>query len=207
MSFPSDITSALSGATLSQLRSWRAGASPLLAPEYGVKPKALYSFRDVVALRTVVRLRSQVSLQKVRKAFRSMKDMDLTEHPSRYTLVADSSSVFLVDNEGATDLVKNPKQRVLIDLYDVFAPFTNFRDEEVVDFLHPRKSLEVREARVGGWPTIADTRVPFDTVALLVADGDVPPEDVEMYFPGVDQNAVADAVSFHDQIARIGRSA
>lgn len=207
MSFPAEITSALSGATMSQLRTWRGGSSPLLAPEYGVRPKVLYSFRDVVALRTVVRLRKEVSLQKVRKAFRAMKDMDLTEHPSRYTLVTDQDSIFLVDTEGATDLVRKPRQRVLIDLYDVFAPFTNFKDEPVVDFLHPRKHLEVREARAGGWPTIADTRVPFDTIANLVADGDVDHRDVEHYYPGVPLAAVADAVSFQMQIEQIGRSA
>lgn len=68
MSFPGDLTAALTGATMSQLASWRQGRPPILAPEYGNKPSALYSFRDVVALRTVVKLRSDVSLQKIRKA-------------------------------------------------------------------------------------------------------------------------------------------
>jgi len=47
-----------------------------------------YSFRDVVALRTFVYLRSrEVPLQRVRKAVRSLRDMGATEHLSSYQLV------------------------------------------------------------------------------------------------------------------------
>lgn len=208
MSFEADITSALTGATAHQLRSWRSGASPLLLPEYGVRPRAMYSFRDLLALRAVVKLRSETSLQKIRKAFRSLQDMDLTEHPSNYTLVAGPDSIYLVEgHREATDLVKKPGQRVLASLDDVFAPFSNFREEPVVDFLHPRERLEVREGRIGGWPTVRDTRVPFDLVARLVSTGEIPASEVGEHFPTVQAGDVSDAVDFDRQIAEIGRSA
>jgi uncharacterized protein (DUF433 family) len=203
MSFPADITSALSGVTPSQLKSWRRGDSPLLVPEYGVRP-TLYSFRDVVALRTMAKLRGEVSLQKVRKAFRALRNMDLTDHPSRYKLVTDQDSIFLIEDDGATDLIRHPGQQVLVDLDDVLAPFVNMRKEQVVDFRRPRPHLQVREGRVGGWPTIADTRVPFDTIARLVDGGDIDPSEVKRFYPGVSAAAVADAVSFQQQIERIG---
>ncbi|MGW4370695.1 DUF433 domain-containing protein [Nocardia takedensis] len=203
MSFPADITSALSGVTPSQLKNWRRGESPLLVPEYGVRP-TLYSFRDVVALRTMAKLRGEVSLQKVRKAFRALRDMDLTDHPSRYKLVTDQDSIFLVEDDGATDLVRHPGQQILVDLDDVLAPFVNMRKEQVVDFRRPRPHLQVREGRVGGWPTIADTRIPFDTIARLVDGGDIDPSEVKRFYPGVTAAAVADAVSFQKQIERIG---
>ncbi|RJO77593.1 DUF433 domain-containing protein [Nocardia panacis] len=207
MTFPADLTSALTGATLSQLSRWRRGDSPLLVPELGVRPQAQYSFRDLMALRTVVKLRSEVSLQRIRKAFASLQGMDLTEHPSRYTLTTDGVTVFLIEADGATDLVRRPGQRVLATLNDVFAPFTNFRGENVVDFLHPRPRLAVREGRAGGWPTIRDTRVPYDTIARLVANGDVPASAVGDYYPTVQPADVPDAVDFDRQVVHIRQPA
>jgi uncharacterized protein (DUF433 family) len=122
--------------------------------------------------------------------------MDLTDHPSRYTLMTDGTSVFLVEGEEAVDLVKTPGQIVLTTLDDVFRPFLNFKQQEVVDFLNPRPRLEVREARMGGWPTIVGTRVPYDTVANLVADGDIPASAIGDYFPTVEPEDVPDAVDF-----------
>ena len=134
--------------------------------------------------------------------------MDLTEHPSNYVLVARAESIYLVEgDQDATDLVKQPGQRVLATLDDVFAPFSNFKGTSVVDFIHPRERLEVREGRIGGWPTIRDTRVPFDTVARLVSTGDIPASEVSLHFPTVRVGDVADAVDFERQIAEIGKAA
>lgn len=202
MSFPVDITSALTGATKPQLQRWRTGASPLLVPEYGIKPQALYSFRDLVALRTVVKLRSETSLQKIRKAFRELQNMELTEHPSNYTLIARGDSIYLVEGDSeATDLVKVPGQRVLASLEDVFAPFLNFRQEQVVDFLHPRKRLEVREGRMGGWPTIKGTRIPYDTIAgLQRGEHGISATEVQRFYSAVSAEAALDAISFDKQV-------
>ncbi len=57
------MAAALSGATISQLRHWRSvRTGPLLAPEIATAPRAVYSFQDVLALRTFVRLRENTSL-------------------------------------------------------------------------------------------------------------------------------------------------
>ncbi|NKR24060.1 DUF433 domain-containing protein [Rhodococcus hoagii] len=202
MTFPVDLTCALTGATKGQLASWRRPPNPLLAPEGGRSP-VLYSFRDVLALRTMVFLRSQVPLQRIRVAFESLGQMNLTDHPSRYKLTTDGSSIYLIDETGATDLVKKPGQRVLADLEQIMRPFPNFRDEMVVDFVHPRDNLELREGRMGGWPTILGTRIPYDTVARLQRGGPgvaVPPEEIERFYPSVSVAAAIDAMSFDEQV-------
>ncbi|WP_067823959.1 DUF433 domain-containing protein [Nocardia inohanensis] len=202
MAFPVDLTCTLTGATRHQLSAWRTGASPLLVPEVAIKPKALYSFRDVLALRTMVFLRSQLPLQRIRKAFRQLVEFDLTEHPSRYKLVSDGQSVFLIDDSGqATDLVLHPGQKVIAELSEVFAEFRNFNDTPVVDFLHPRKLLEVREGRMSGWPTIVGTRIPYDTIAgLQRGDHRIDPSDVRRFYPAVSPEAAVDARSFDEQV-------
>lgn len=197
MAFPSELASVLSGASMSQLSHWRS-APALLTPELSTKPKAIYSFRDIVALRTFVRLRKELPLQRIRTALTTLQDYDLTEHPSSYQLVTDSKTVFLVDGEGeeVVDLVKRRGQTVLLSMADVFAPFTNLQGQDVVDFRRPRQNIEVRERRLGGWPTIAGTRVPYDTVALLLSDGSVLAEDAHYYYPAVTTQGALDAADF-----------
>ncbi|MGO4859617.1 DUF433 domain-containing protein [Arthrobacter sp. 2MCAF14] len=192
---------------MAQLRHWRSTPT-VLAPEIATKPRALYSFRDIVALRTFVRLRKELSLQRIRTALNTLEDYDLTEHPSSYQLVTDSKTVFLVDGEGpeVVDLVKRRGQTLLLSMADVFAPFTNLQGQDVVDFRYPRTNIEVRERRMGGWPTIAGTRLRYDTVALLLGDGSVDPEDAHYYYPAVTTQAALDAADF-DSAVRARRTA
>lgn len=194
--FPTNLTAVLTGASRSQLRRWNS--TGLLVPELATKPRLLYSFRDVVALRTVVRLRSETSLQKVRKAFARMPTLDLTEHPSKYGFGTDGDTIVVADNDGNTiDLVANPGQYHILSLADIFESFRTNRGDTVVDFLHPREHLEIRAGRLGGWPTIAATRIPYNTIADLVSEGEVSLDEVNHFYPGVDADSAADALDFH----------
>ena len=134
MSFPVDLTAALSGASVAQLHSWRR--THLLEPEVQDNP-VRYSFRDVVALRTFVYLRSKLPLQRIRKAMDQLRKWDLTEHPAAYMLVTEGDSVFLVQEERAIDLVRRPGQEVIYSLANVFAPFENMQGRSVADFRRP----------------------------------------------------------------------
>ncbi|ALY07678.1 antitoxin [Gordonia phage Oregano] len=200
MAYPIDLTIVLSGATRAQLANWRRRENPVLIPEVSSTPRVLYSFRDVVALRTIAKLRSELSLQKVRRAFDSLRsDLDLTDHPSEYKLIAFNDSVVLVKDGEATDLVKHPGQQFLVTMDDVFAEFENLKGQRVVNLLNPRDGIEVKPGRLSGWPTVRDTRVGYDTVAELVAGG-VPPEEVPEYYPTVQAQYVSDAVDFADLV-------
>ena len=200
MVFPVDLVSTLSGASLGQLQNWRA--TDLLVPEISRRPRALYSFRDVVALRTMVRLRSQVSLQKIRAAFNTLREFDLTEHPSSYELLEHDNSIFLVHDDEGIDLVKRKGQRLLMTLDDVFSPFQNLQGNAVVDFRRPAPDIAVREQRMGGWPTIDGTRVGYDTVANLQrGDDPMTPEEVNYFYPTVSPTAAEHALAF-DTVVR-----
>lgn len=197
MAFPANLTSVLTGASIGQLRRWsRTG---LLRPEIQRRP-ALYSFQDLVALRTFVRMRKEIPLQRIRKAVAKLRDFDLTEHPAKYQLHTDGKSVFFVEDERSVDLVRKPGQRAVMNLEDVFAPFRTRRGADVVDFLRPRANLEVKEARMGGWPTIKDTRVGFDSVARLLDGDDIAPEDVQRFYPNVTPEGAVDAKDLYDVI-------
>jgi hypothetical protein len=63
----------------------------------------VYSFQDVLALRTFVRLREHASLQKIRGAIGNLRDIGEGGHLASYRLVSDSSgNIQLVTEDQAT---------------------------------------------------------------------------------------------------------
>ena len=212
MSYPAPIAAALSGTSMRQLGYWRSSArgGPLLRPEHAGGSRLLYSFRDVVALRTVAYLREDVSLQRIRRAVETLRDLGSREHLSRYRLVADGGSVVWVTDDdamnpaGGVDLVLRPRQEVLVRLGDVLSPFTNAAGVRVPDFTQPRPKLQVDADILAGYPVVAGTRVPFDLVAGLVAGG-VPAERVGDYYPGVGAAAAQQATDYAAYVDLVAR--
>jgi uncharacterized protein (DUF433 family)/DNA-binding transcriptional MerR regulator len=202
------MAAALSGATRRQLSHWRRdnGSGALLVPEISAEPpQLLYSFRDLLALRSCVFLRQSASLQKIRKAISNLRDLGEREHLSQYTLVSDGDTIVLMEGEDATDLVRQPGQRVLAVLSDVFEPFAVREGVVVPQLFRPRQRLEVDPAMRGGVPVLSGTRVPYDVVAGLVRDG-VSPEDIKEYYPAVSAEAARDAADFALYVDSYGRA-
>lgn len=200
MSFPPEVAAGLSGATLRQLSYWRSRRTTeaLLSPEFH-KPysRVSYSFHDVVALRTFVYLRAHdVPLQRVRKAVRSLRDLGETAHLSQYQLVAVGRDVvWRVSGDEAVDLTRHPGHQILVQMVDVLRPFCNIRGEEVVDLIRPKPGVLVDPEIRGGYPMIEGTRVPYDVVAGLLADG-LSAEDVRGFYPSVSASAAEGATEF-----------
>ncbi|GGO68484.1 DUF433 domain-containing protein [Nonomuraea cavernae] len=202
MSYSPQLAAALSGATLRQLAHWRkagSGRGAVLVPEISAFRPVLYSFRDVMALRTCVKLRNDASLQKIRKALDTLRD-DLGErdHLSAYRLVADGSSIYLAGPDQAIDLVRSKANVVIHEMVDVLRPF--YRDgRHIPDLLRPRDHVTVDPAVRGGIPVIEGTRVPYDEVAALLRDG-VPADRIPDYYPSVTATAAREAADFADYV-------
>ncbi|RIV34115.1 DUF433 domain-containing protein [Micromonospora radicis] len=206
MSYEPRVAAALSGATLRQLSYWRV--TRVLQPEISASRPVLYSFRDLIALRTFAYLRGERSLQSIRRAVRTLADIGETEHLSSYRLVAQGKkSIALVRDEGAVDLVEKPGQSLtVVKLGDVLQSFP-LGDVEVPNLLHPRQKISVDPEVRGGHPVVEGTRVPFEIIAGLVRDG-VEPEEVADFYPSVSAEAARDAVDFADYVDRsVGRQA
>ncbi|QOT16512.1 DUF433 domain-containing protein [Paenarthrobacter sp. YJN-5] len=204
MAFPIDLTAVLTGTSVSQLTRWRQRG--LVVPEIQDTNPAVYSFRDLVAIRTVAFLRSQISLQKIRKAYANLDPLAFTEHPSQYRFGTDGKSIGVADEEGrVVDLVKAPGQISLFTFEEVFDSFVNRSGREVVNFLRPRAHLEVLPGRVGGWPTVDGTRVTYDTIASLVDNDTITVEEVPLYYPSVSVAGAADALSFDAEVRSMKR--
>lgn len=204
MAYEPRLTAALSGVTMAQLAYWRrprGNTSALFLPEISSGNRVLYSFRDVVALRTVAFLREDSSLQKIRRALGTLKSIGESDHLSAYRLVATGETIALVGEDETVDLVARPGQQIIAEMVNVLGPFSNRRGDAVPDFAHPRRNLEVDAGTLSGFPVIRGTRVPYDLVAELVEDG-VSPEQVGTYYPAVSANAARDAHDYAKYVLR-----
>jgi len=194
VAYPSYLAATLSGASLRQLQYWRE--QKLLGPELQkTGGRIFYSYRDVLALRTFVYLREEHSLQLIRRAMGTLRDLGNIDHLSKYSLVADGKQIFLLEEQDVVDLTSGPGQLVAAFMRDVLEPFINMQGVKVVDLRRPRRLVSVDPDTQGGYPVIAGTRIQFDLVASLVADG-VSPGEIKDFYPGVSAAAARDAQSF-----------
>lgn len=202
MAYTPILAAALSGATLRQLSHWRRSSNSsgaVLVPEASAARPILYSFRDVVALRTCVYLRKDTSLQRIRRAIANLRSLGELDHLSEYKLVSDNDSVVLVNEESAVDLVKQPGQYVMAEMSKVLSPFVNKNDVSVPALFRPREHIAVSPDVRSGHPVIAGTRVPYEQVADLMHDG-VPVESIHDYYPAVGAMAARDARDFAEYV-------
>jgi uncharacterized protein (DUF433 family)/DNA-binding transcriptional MerR regulator len=196
VAFETRLAAALSGATVRQLTYWRR--QEILVPEVSAQRVVLYSFRDVVAARTVTYLRDSRSLHSIRKALNGLRLIGESGHLSSYKLVPHGKrGISLVDGGRALDLVDQPGQILLSQVFGSFPA----EDIEVPNLFTPRPLISVNPDVRGGHPVVKDTRVPFDVVADLVRDG-VGADDVQEFFPSVTADAARDAVSYADYVDR-----
>jgi len=201
MSYTPAVAATLGGATLRQLSHWRRGPEPVLAPAQArAGGRVFYSFRDVVALRANVYLRSKnVPLQRFRKALVALRAMGETDHLSSYEFVAIGRDIVWRESaEQATALTGEPGQRVIAQMVDILESFT-VRGKTVSPLARPEPGVEVdREVR-SGFPVIEGTRVPYDLVASLLADGMAAEKIIEIY-PSVTAQAAKGALAFASRV-------
>lgn len=195
------LAAALSGASVGQLRHWRR-RPPVFSPEYSTPHKVLYSYRDVVALRSIVYLRENdvTSLQSIRKSIKNLRALGKSEHLSEYKLVRSGSTIILVDGAEAIDLLRRPGNTMLARMVDVFGEFDG-RVGRVLPFQQPVPGVVVDPEIRAGFPVVEGTRVGYDQVAGLMAD-DVPAEDIARFFPSVNAEGARAAQRFATYVSQ-----
>jgi DNA-binding transcriptional MerR regulator len=111
--FMLDMVARLTGATVKQLIHWdRTGlVQPSIARAQGKGSRRVYSFLDVVAIKTAVALRREgISLQKIRRCVRYLREMypHLEQPLANLHLLTDGHSVFLLTSD-TTQACQNRK--------------------------------------------------------------------------------------------------
>ncbi len=202
MSYTPAVAAALSGATVRQLSHWRRGPNPVLAPaQVRAGGRVLYSFQDVVALRAIVYLRGKnVPLQRFRKALVALRTMGETDHLSSYEFVASGKDILWRESaEQTTALTGKPGQHVIAQMVDILASFTDAKGNTVSSLARPEPGIEVDQEVRSGFPVIEGTRVPYDLVASLLADG-ITAEKISEIYPSVTARAAQGALAFASRV-------
>jgi uncharacterized protein (DUF433 family)/DNA-binding transcriptional MerR regulator len=205
MSYTPEMAAALSGASIRQLSYWRSARSadePLLSPEFHEPGTHVsYSFRDVLALRAFVYLRGRkVPLQRVRKAVTGLRALGEAGHLSAYTLVSIGRDVvWRVSGEEAIALTGAPGQQVIAEMVDILGEFESMSGRPVVPLFEPHSGVRVDPEVRGGYPVVEGTRVPYDVVAGLLADG-VEPAEISAFYPSVTAEAAQGALGFEQYV-------
>ena len=202
MTYTINVASFLSGATINQLQRW--ANSGIVVPEVNPSRPKIYSFRDVVALRSIAKLRATQSLQRIRKAINKLTELDFTEHLSEHRFATDGKSIKIwdEDEDAFLDLVDNPGQWEFINLEDIYAPFMNRQGRQVPDLLTPAKGIQINPGRLSGTPTLEDTRVPFDLVVDLL-DDDLSPQEISEMYPTIEADSISNAIRFDQSIKEL----
>ncbi|GAB3152820.1 hypothetical protein GCM10027290_44330 [Micromonospora sonneratiae] len=204
MAYPEALTAALGGVTVHQLRRWRSGSSPLLVPETSSTRPIQYSFRDLIAIRTVANLRTDFSLQKIRKALANLQDLTDVEHLANYRLLGDGRTIVWATEGEQVDILKQPGQRLLITMKDVLGEFEGWTGATIVPLRRPKAGVEIDPDVLQGFPVIESTRIPYSTVSGLVTDG-LDLAGIRYFYPSVDETGVTGAVEFDRYVRTYNR--
>lgn len=198
------LAAALSGASVRQLAYWRrdTGTGPLLTPEYGTSPRALYSYRDVVALRICVRLRKETSLQRVRRSVAHLQQVAPDTHLASHQLKsAGQTIVWLTEDGDYIDTVERPGNLgIRVVMEEVVRAFITADGRQVPDLLTPAPGLSIDDGVRGGYPVLEGTRIPYDTIAALAEDGLGEAEIIDLY-PSVSRVGIRGAVELAELVA------
>jgi uncharacterized protein (DUF433 family) len=170
--FTADRVRELTGLTKRQIQYWdeQDFIRPSLTSRQGRGRRRLYSFRDVVALRTAAEIRSQVSLQLIRKVDAYLRQLDY-EHPLAeiaFEIVGDD---LFFEEAGAVRHARRPEQTI----FRVTVPFAHLVNdlERRIAKLDERPVgvLERRQRTLGGKLLIAGTRIPVAAIQRMHDDG------------------------------------
>lgn len=209
MSYPPPLAATLSGASVRQLAYWRRVGpnGALFTPEHGSRPRVLYSYRDLVALRMFVRLRGDLSLQRVRRAVAWLETHHPDTHLSAHTIRAvpgEQTAVWIAPDGSYIDVVEHPGQGGLkIVMDDIFDSFKTRSGRRVPALAEPAAGVTVDPHVRSGYPVIEGTRIPYNVVASLHADGLTAGEIARLY-PSITEREVRGAAELADLVAANG---
>jgi uncharacterized protein (DUF433 family)/DNA-binding transcriptional MerR regulator len=206
VAYPIPLTAKLSGATVDQLAYWRRPTSSqpaLLVPDAKKGGRYLYSWQDVIALRSIVFLRQVKSLPRIRKAVNVLRSIgpDEWQHLAQYRLAATGTSIVVMTPDGTLLDVDEHAGTIMEEVLmeDVFQGFRREDGTPVPALERPHKNISVNPRVLGGYPVIAGTRVPYDVVASLTEDGYSEGDIIELY-PSIQPGFVAGVDQFAQDV-------
>ena len=210
--YTADRAAALAGVPRSTVHYW--ARAEVLVPSVSAVRTKLWSYSDLLALRTIAWLRQpkqardgadvpRSALSAVRQALGELRSLDLdlwTEDEEPRVAVDRQGRIHL--NLSYAEVEDLARARPLdAELLDLIRPFTAGPGTEGPDLHAPRPHLRIVPGKLSGSPHIARTRVETIAIAAL-RDRDLPPELIRALYPRLDAAAIDDAIDLERQLRR-----
>lgn len=209
--YPADRAAALSGVPKSTVHYW--ARTDVLVPSLSAERVKLWSFADLMGLRTIYWLRqtkeadprnphiSRSTMPAVRRALVRLAELDVelwTEERGPAVGVTPSGEIFTIADDGVES---DHRARVLEGEYlNLLRPFET-PGMSGPDLHAPRPRLRIVPGKLAGSPHIAKTRI--ETLALAaLADRGFPVDRINALYPDIERAAINEALDLEQQLSR-----
>ena len=210
--YTADRAAALSGVPRSTVHYW--ARREILVPSVSAERVKLWSYADLLALRTIAWLRQpkqaldgidvpRSAMPAVRRALAELRTLDLG------LWSADDGPRVAVDRHGEIHLQVDQATFETLDrtrpldaeLLDLICPFASGKGVQGPDLHTPRPHLRIVPGKLGGSPHVARTRIETVVIAAL-RDRDLPLERIRALYPKLEAAAIDDAIDLERQLRR-----
>ena len=211
--YTADRAAALSGVPKSTVHYW--ARRNYLVPSVSAERVKLWSFADLMALRTIYWLRQPKSatdgreiprskMRAVKQAITKLRELDLAMFEgfegARPNIVVSLDGDVLLDRIGEP-LETVDGQLIARLLIDVLAPFSTLEGLRGPDLSAPRPHLRIVPRKLSGAPHVVDTRVETQAIQALAARGYHVDKIVALY-PFLTSEQVRESIDLETQLAR-----
>jgi uncharacterized protein (DUF433 family) len=208
--YPAARAAALSGVPKSTVHYW--ARQEILVPSLSAERVKLWSYADLMALRTIYWLRQRKqssgghevpasSMPAVRRALRELRelDLDLWNEEGGPAIAVDRAGRVILDPHGlpATD-----EQQLVAhsDLLDLVHPFPTREGAKGPDLQRPRPHLRIVPGKLSGSPHVARSRVETRAPAALARRG-MGTGKIARLYPSLEAAAIDEALDLEHQLA------
>lgn len=207
--YTADRAAALSGVPRSTIHWW--ARERILVPSVSATRQRLWSFADLMGLRTIYWLRQRkttesgvdipaTSMGAVRAALGSLAELDVPLwHADRPMVLVNGNGHVYLETPGGMQTVEG--QIASGELLDLIAPFSTNEGARGPDLHHPRAQLRIVPGKLSGSPHIAGTRVETRAIAALFNDGYDAGQVAELY-PYLSPEQIGEALDLERQLAQ-----
>lgn len=214
--YTAERTAALSGVPKSTVHYWsRKG---ILIPSVSPERVKLWSYGDLMALRTIYWLRQtkrdqsgrevpRTAMKAIRRALREIAalELDLWGEDGAPRVAVDRSGGIVIEHDGQAQ--RPGGQNILdADMLDLLAPFASREGLHGPDLSVPRPQLRIVPGKLGGSPHVVHTRLESRALGAL-ADSGLGQAKIYRLYPDVEPAAIEDALDLERQLAQNLRTA
>jgi len=209
--YTAERAAALSGVPKSTVHYWsRQG---ILVPSVSPERVKLWSYGDLMALRTIYWLRQtkqdpsgrevpRTAMKAVRRALREIASLKLNlwGEDGAPRVAVDRSGGIVIEHDGRSQ--RPGGQSILdADMLDLLAPFASREGLHGPDLSVPRPQLRIVPGKLGGSPHVVHTRLESQALGAL-ADSGLPHAKIYRLYPDVERAAIDDAIDLERQLTQ-----